>query len=236
VTAVTRLARHSLVLWSTALLATSLVLLMTGHFLSWYDRDGFQSDEWNHGYGDLAGVVAFIAVMLAFFDRTARQAAGAVVGGFAAFLVIFGLAAPYPTFVGSTGLSGILAWAIPLAMAAFVLLTPRWARRGEPWERRPGRTRLTAWARWAIYTLLALPAGFLCLVVATTLTTMGHPECGGPGDACTEEYAGWFLGLLVWILLVLGLVVAEAVTAVLCRVRAHRRARGWAHRPAQSQR
>lgn len=220
--AVTRLARHPLVLSSTALLTTSLVLLLAGHFFSWYDRDGFQSDRWNYGYGDIAGVAAFVGVVLALFDRAARQAVGAVVGGFAVSLVLFGIAAPYPTFVGSTGLGGILAWAIPLAMTAFVLLTPRWARRGRPWERRPDRPRLTVWARWSIYTMLVLPVGFLCLVVASGLTTFGHPECGGPGDACAEAYAGWFLGLVVWAVLILGVLVGEITTAVLRCARARR--------------
>jgi len=67
-----------------------------------------------------------------------------------------------------------------------------------------------------------VPVTPVVLDVTTGLSTVGYPECGEPGDACSQEYVGWFLGLAVMAIVVVVMVVVEVVTAV----RRFRRRRG----------
>ena len=60
------------------------------------------------------------------------------------------------------------------------------------------------------------------LDVATALSTVGYPECGEPGDACSQEYVGRFLGLALMAIVVVVVVVVEVGAAV----RRFRRRRG----------
>jgi heme/copper-type cytochrome/quinol oxidase subunit 2 len=73
---------------------------------------------------------------------------------------------------------------------------------------------LPAWGRWILYVVLFVPVSLLVLDLTTTLSTVGYPECDEPGDACSQEYVGWFLGLLAMAVLMVCVVVGEIVTAV----------------------
>lgn len=202
------------------LLAGSLALLALGHFFSWNDVEGFQYDSWNYGMGDLAGLGACVAVVVSLFDHIARRLCGAVVAAFAVGLAVAGAVAPAFSFVGSEGLGGALAWGIPLAMAAFVLLTPRWRRTS--WGSGRG-LRLTAWGRCSLYLVLFFPTAWACFAAALAITTAGHPECRGPGDACLEAYDGWFLGAAAVAVILLVVVTAELVALVRRLRRRHAR-------------
>jgi hypothetical protein len=204
--------RLVLVHLSLGLLATSLVLVVAGSFISWNDVNGSQSQSWNHGMGDLAGLAAAVGGVVSLFDRTARHLAGAVVAAFVGFLVLANAVAPDFCFVGSEDEFGLTMWQVLLGFAAFVLLTPRWTRITEPWERRPGRRQLTAWARWVLYVVLLVPLTPTVFVISATITTYGHPECGEPGDACIEDYAGLFYGLVALAAIIVAVVVTEIVT------------------------
>jgi len=219
VTAIT-LRRPVLAAVSLALLVISLILLWAGHFFSWNDVEGTQFVEWNYGYGDLAALLAVTGALLSLFDRTARRLASVVVGTFVVFLLVAHAIAPEFAFVGSTDSFGIHAWAVVLAGATFVLLTPRWTRVREPWEPAAGRRRLTTWARWDLYLVALPPMGSAVLYVATALAVVGYPDCGQPGDACSQEYAGFFLGVVAVASMILAVIVAEIGTAL---ARRHRR-------------
>jgi len=213
--------RPALTVAVLGLLAGSLALLALGHFFSWNDVEGSQYTSWNYGMGDLAGLGASVAVVVSLFDRAARRLCGAVVGAVAVGLVVAGAVAPAFSFVGSEGLGGALAWGIPLAMAAFVLLTPRWRRTS--WGSGRGWWRLTGWGRCSLYLLLFFPTAWACFAVALAITTAGHRECGEPGDACLEAYDGWFLGAAAVAVVVLVVVVAELAALVRRLRRRHAR-------------
>lgn len=76
------------------------------------------------------------------------------------------------------------------------------------------RHALPAWGRWILYVVLFGPVSLLVLDLTTTLSTVGYPGCDGPGDVCSQEYVGWFLGLLMMAVLVVSVVVGEIVAAV----------------------
>jgi magnesium-transporting ATPase (P-type) len=222
VTAITP-RRAAVVAGSSGLLLTSLGLVVAGHFISWNDVRGDQWSSWNYGYGDLSALCATVGASVSLVDRVARQLAGASVAAFAVFLVLARVAGDDFSFVGSTDAFGLNFWTIMLGMAAFVLLTPRWTRVGEWWERRPGRRRLTTWTRWDLYVVALLPVSSIVIYVAMAVTAMGHPECNQTGDACGEEYAGFFFGLVAVALMIVVIVCAEIVSAVRCWSRRRRR-------------
>jgi hypothetical protein len=205
--------RLTLVAVSLGLLAASLALVVAGNFISWNDVHGTQPESWHYRLGDLAALAAAVGAVVSLFDRTARHLAGAVVASFVGFLVVANAVAPDFCFVGSEDSFGLTMWEVLLGFAAFVLLTPRWTRIRKPWERRPGRRDLTAWSRWVIYCFALVPLAMVVMSVSSVIATMGHPECGGPGDACAEDYVGWFFGLAALAAIIIGVVVTEIVTA-----------------------
>ena len=136
------------------------------------------------------------------------------------FLLLADAVAPEFAFVGSTDSFGIHAWAFLLACAMFVLLTPRLTRVREPWEPAAGRRRLTTWAPWDLNLVALRPVGSAVLYVAMAIAVVGYPGCGQPGDAYSQEYGGFFLGLVAVAALVLAVIVVEVGTAL---ARRHRR-------------
>jgi hypothetical protein len=205
------------------LLGAGLALLWAGHFFSWDDPEGFQSERWNYTDGSLAALFASGGGLLSLFDRTARRQAGMVVGGFVALLAVLEVVAPHLDFAGADDSSGLVVWEVLLGMAAFVLLTPHWTRVGEPWERRPGRRRLTGWARCSTYVVASPIVAVAAFGLAGAIATRGHPECNQPGDACAAAYAGFFFGLMAFA----AIVVIVSVTEVARAVARSRRRRRW---------
>jgi hypothetical protein len=191
------------------LFATSLALLVAGHFFSWNDTQGFQYERWNYTDGDLAAVTALLGGVISLADRTARRVAGAVTAAFVVLLVVLELVAPHFAFAGNNDAFGLAGWEIPLSIVAFVLLTPRWLKPG--WR---ARRRLTTWARFDLYLVLMVTVvPYVIAVVTWRLFTTGHPECNEGGDACLEAYAAWFYALAIWAGLVVLIGVVEAVVA-----------------------
>lgn len=208
---------------SLSLLGTSLTLLVAGHFFSWDDPQGSQSEQWNYGFGALAGLLATVGALMALPHRTARHLAGAVVAGFVVLLVTLHHLAPDFAFVGSTDTFGLTVWEVGLAMAAFILLTPSFVRPRRTAEHGPWVRRVTTWARLDLYLVLMVfavpfPIGY----VTSAIFTAGHPECGQPGDACLEEYAAWFWALAAWCAIALLLVLVEVGLAIRRLVRRNR--------------
>ena len=76
------------------------------------------------------------------------------------------------------------------------------------------RRSLPAWGRWLLYVVLFVPVSILVIDLATTLSTVGHPECDEVGDACSQSYLGFFLGVLAMAVTVVVVVVREIVAAV----------------------
>ncbi len=204
---------------AVGLVATSVVLLWTGHFITSHDVNGVQSRRWNYGRGDAAGLAAVLGAVISLVDRTARRLVGLVIVGFVAFLVVAGAVVPYLSFVGTNDSFGRLVWEVVLSIAAFVLLTPHWTRTRAPYEPGPRRRVLTAWARCALTLVVLVPSFPAFVLVGISVASSGHPECPGDGDACVEAYAGAFFGLVAFGILVLALVVLEIVRALVRRQR-----------------
>jgi hypothetical protein len=217
--------RPVVVAGSLGLLLTSLLLLLGGHFVSFDDVAGDQSLRWNYGYGDLAALCAVLGSLVSLGDRTARRLAGGVVAAFDCFLVVARVAGPSFSFVGSTDAFGLDAWTVLLAMAAFVLLTPRWTRVGGWWERRPGGRRLTTWGRWSVYLLLLVPVAYVCVAAAAAVLSVVDP-CHPRYEDC--ELAGLgalFYGFCAFVGVAVVVVGAEVVAAVRRGCRRRRRSR-----------
>jgi peptidoglycan/LPS O-acetylase OafA/YrhL len=107
--------RLALVAVSLGLLATSLVLVVAGNFISWNDVQGTQPRSWHYPMGDLAGSAAAVGALVSLFDRTARHLAGAVVASFVGFLLVANEVAPDFCFVGSEDSFGLTLWEVLLA-------------------------------------------------------------------------------------------------------------------------
>jgi hypothetical protein len=214
VTAITQ-RRPALAAVSLSLLLSSLALLLAGHFVSWNDVNGVQSDRWNYGYGTVSALCASLGTLVSLFDRVARRLAGGAVAAFVVFLVVARVTGSYFSFVGSTDAFGLNTWTVLLGMAAFVLLTPRWTRAGEWWERRPGRRRLTAWGRWSMYVLLLIPVAYLCLAAAAAVLSHVDPCRPRFEDCELAGLAALYYGFFAWVGVLIVVVLAELVAAVL---------------------
>ncbi len=206
--------RAVVVLLSLGLLLTSLLLLVAGHFVSWHDVEGDQSLRWNYRYGDVAALCAVLGTLVSLRDRLARRLAGVVVAAFVCFLVIARVVGPTFSFVGSTDAFGLDTWTVLLAMAAFVLLTPRWTRVGDWWERRPGGRRLTTWGRWSAYVVLLIPVAYVCVAAAGAVLSVVDP-CRPRYEDCELAGLGALIyGFFAFVGVAIIVVVAEAVAAV----------------------
>jgi len=210
---------------SLGLLATSLVLLYVGDFLSLDDTSPFTSHDASTSLGYLAAAAAAASVVVSLFDRVARQALGGALLLLDAVIFFWSGADEGFRFVWTDDDGEFLILQLTLVLLGLALMTPSFrAPVDDTVDGDAGRRRaVTGWARTVIYLSLLVVVPFVALFLG--VAHFESTECGGAGGDCDLG----FLEGLVWatiavVVVVVGIVGTE-VTVRVRRARARARSR-----------